>query len=187
MPRSISCLRPGNRQEMFPAGYATWVEMDGAAVGLEGDYRPGHFRAVASVCLKLFAIVRPQLAFFGQKDAQQVAVVKQLVRDFNIELDIRVVPTLRDADGLAMSSRNARLTPEERRRSRHPARAVRGTGGPPCRRRSGPRSQGHPGRHRGRLRRGCRFRRPPDSRDRGPCRDHAAHRQRAPRSTGAEP
>ena len=103
--------------EMFPPGYATWVEMDGAALGLESDHRPGHFRAVATVCLKLFAIVRPQLAFFGQKDAQQVAVVKQLVRDFNLELDIRVVPTVRDADGLAMSSRNARLTPEERRRA----------------------------------------------------------------------
>lgn len=100
--------------EMYPPGYATSVEIQGAARGFESDFRPGHFQAVAAVCLKLFTIVRPQLAFFGQKDAQQVAVVRQLVRDFNLEVDVRVVPTVRDRDGLALSSRNARLTPAQR-------------------------------------------------------------------------
>lgn len=100
--------------EMYPPAYATWIEMDGAARGLEGDFRPGHFRGVATICLKLFTIVRPQLAFFGQKDAQQVAVIKRLVRDLNLELEIRVVPTVRDVDGLALSSRNVLLSPRER-------------------------------------------------------------------------
>jgi pantoate--beta-alanine ligase len=103
--------------EMFPAGHATWVEPESAARGLEGDFRPGHFRGVATACLKLFTIVAPQLAFFGQKDAQQVAVVKQLIRDLNLELGIRVVPTVRDRDGLALSSRNVRLSPAERLRA----------------------------------------------------------------------
>jgi pantoate--beta-alanine ligase len=100
--------------ELYPPGFATWIEPGGAAVGLEGEHRPGHFRGVATVCVKLFAIVRPDLAYFGRKDAQQVAVVKQVVRDLNLELEIRVVPTVRDADGLALSSRNAQLSPAER-------------------------------------------------------------------------
>ncbi len=102
-------------KEMYPAGFATWVEVEGAALGFEGEFRPGHFRGVATVCLKLFSIVRPDLAFFGQKDAQQVAVVAQMVRDLNLPLEIRVVPTVRAADGLALSSRNARLSDDERR------------------------------------------------------------------------
>ena len=105
-------------EEMYPPGFATWVVPDGAAKGLESDYRPGHFRGVATVCLKLFNIVRPQLAWFGRKDAQQVAVVKQVVRDLNLDVEIRVVDTVRDADGLALSSRNGRLSPEERERAR---------------------------------------------------------------------
>jgi pantoate--beta-alanine ligase len=100
--------------EMYPPGFATWVAPAGAAEGLESDHRPGHFRGVATVCLKLFNIVRPNMAWFGQKDAQQVAVVKQLVRDLNVGVEIRVVDTVRDADGLALSSRNARLSPDER-------------------------------------------------------------------------
>lgn len=104
-------------EEMYPAGYATWVEVEGAAAGLESDFRRSHFRGVATVCLKLFSIVRPDVAFFGQKDAQQVAVVMQLVRDLNLALAIRVVPTVRDRDGLALSSRNARLSPDERARA----------------------------------------------------------------------
>ncbi|MPY90042.1 MAG: pantoate--beta-alanine ligase [Luteitalea sp.] len=103
--------------EMYPAGYATWIEVEGPARGLEGDFRPGHFRGVATVCAKLFTIVRPHVAFFGQKDAQQVAVVKRLARDLNLDVDIRVLPTVRDADGLALSSRNAHLSREERRRA----------------------------------------------------------------------
>jgi pantoate--beta-alanine ligase len=100
--------------EIYPPGYATWVVPDGAGEGLEETYRPGHFRGVATVCVKLFNIVRPQLAWFGRKDAQQVAVLKQVVRDLNLPVEIRVVDTIRDADGLALSSRNARLSPEER-------------------------------------------------------------------------
>jgi pantoate--beta-alanine ligase len=101
--------------ELYPPGYATWIEPAGAAEGLEGDHRPGHFRGVATVCVKLFAIVSPTRAYFGRKDAQQVAVVKQVVRDLNLELEIRVVDTVREPDGLALSSRNRRLSPAERR------------------------------------------------------------------------
>jgi pantoate--beta-alanine ligase len=111
-------------EEMYPAGFATWVVPEGAAEGLESAYRPGHFRGVATVCLKLFNIVRPQVAWFGQKDAQQVAVLKQLVRDLNVGVEIRVVDTVRDTDGLALSSRNARLTAEERERARVIPRAL---------------------------------------------------------------
>ena len=100
--------------EMYPPGFATWVEPEGVALGLEGTARPGHFRGVATVCLKLFNLVRPQLAWFGRKDAQQVAVLKQMVRDLNLAVEIRVVETVRADDGLALSSRNGRLSPEQR-------------------------------------------------------------------------
>jgi pantoate--beta-alanine ligase len=100
--------------EVYPPGYQTWVEVEELSRGLEGAHRPGHFRGVATVCLKLFNIVRPDRAYFGQKDAQQVAVIRRLVRDLNLELEVRSVPTVRDADGLALSSRNARLSPAER-------------------------------------------------------------------------
>jgi pantoate--beta-alanine ligase len=110
--------------EMYPPGFATWVVPEGAAEGLESDYRPGHFRGVATVCLKLFNIVHPEIAWFGQKDAQQVAVLKQLVRDLNVPVEIRVVDTVRDTDGLALSSRNARLTADERERARAIPRAL---------------------------------------------------------------
>jgi pantoate--beta-alanine ligase len=103
--------------EIYPPGFATWIDVEGAARGLEGDFRPGHFRGVATVCAKLFAIVQPHVACFGQKDAQQVAVVAQVVRDLNLNLAIEVVPTVRDTDGLALSSRNVRLSPEERKRA----------------------------------------------------------------------
>jgi pantoate--beta-alanine ligase len=101
-------------EELYPPGFATWVEPEGAAAGLEADHRPGHFRGVATVCLKLFNIVGPQIAWFGRKDAQQVAVLKQLVRDLNVDVEIRVVETVRDSDGLAVSSRNGRLSAGER-------------------------------------------------------------------------
>jgi pantoate--beta-alanine ligase len=103
--------------EMFPDGYATWITVDGPALGLEADFRPGHFRGVATVCAKLFTIAAPQLAFFGQKDAQQVAVVQRMTRDLNLDVVIRVVPTVRDEDGLALSSRNVHLSAEDRRRA----------------------------------------------------------------------
>ena len=110
--------------EMYPAGFATWVEPGGAAEGLESANRPGHFRGVATVCLKLFNLVRPQIVWFGQKDAQQVAVVKQLVRDLNVPVEVRVVETARDHDGVAFSSRNGRLSKEDRLLARAIPRAL---------------------------------------------------------------
>jgi pantoate--beta-alanine ligase len=101
-------------EEIYPPGFQTWVDVERVSRGLEGEHRPGHFRGVATVCLKLFNIVRPQRAYFGQKDAQQVAVIRRLVRDLDLEIEIRPVPTVRDADGLALSSRNARLSARER-------------------------------------------------------------------------
>jgi pantoate--beta-alanine ligase len=101
--------------ELYPPGFSTWVEPEDT--GAEGAARPGHFRGVATVCLKLFNIVRPERAYFGQKDAQQVAVIRRLVRDLDVPVEIRVVATVRDPDGLALSSRNGRLSPEERERA----------------------------------------------------------------------
>jgi pantoate--beta-alanine ligase len=109
--------------ELYPADFATWVEPDGT--GGEGAARPGHFRGVATVCLKLFNLVRPARAYFGQKDAQQVAVVRHLVRDLNVPVEIRVLPTVRDPDGLALSSRNVHLSPGERERALALPRALR--------------------------------------------------------------
>jgi pantoate--beta-alanine ligase len=103
--------------EMYPPGFQTWVEVTELGSILEGEHRPGHFRGVATVVLKLFSIVRPQRAYFGQKDAQQAEVIRRLIRDLALDVELRVLPTVRDADGLALSSRNARLSPEERRRA----------------------------------------------------------------------
>ena len=110
----VDILFAPSAAEMYPEGYGTWVDVGELGRRLEGEFRPDHFRGVATVCLKLFNIVRPQRGYFGQKDAQQAAVVKQLVRDLNVELEIRVVPTVRDEDGLALSSRNAYLSESER-------------------------------------------------------------------------
>jgi pantoate--beta-alanine ligase len=101
-------------EEIYPPGFQTWVEVEQLGAILEGKHRPGHFRGVATVCLKLFNLVRPKRAYFGQKDAQQGAVIKQLVRDLALGVEVRVLPTVRDPDGLALSSRNAYLSPEER-------------------------------------------------------------------------
>src|SRR5439155_20016980 len=101
--------------ELYPNGFRTWVDPEGT--GAEGARRPDHFRGVATVCLKLFNIVRPDVAYFGQKDAQQVAVVTRMVRDLDLELVLRVLSTVRDRDGLALSSRNAYLSAEERQRA----------------------------------------------------------------------
>src|SRR5262245_47541819 len=110
----VDILFAPSADEMYPDGYATWVDVGELGNRLEGEFRPDHFRGVATVCLKLFNVVRPDRAYFGQKDAQQAAVVKQVVRDLNLSLEIRVVPTVRDEDGLALSSRNAYLSREER-------------------------------------------------------------------------
>jgi len=111
----VDVLFAPSQAEMYPAGFSTWIDVDDA--GAEGVSRPGHFRGVATVCVKLFNIVRPQRSYFGQKDAQQVAVIRRVVRDLNLPLEIRVVETVRDGDGLAFSSRNARLSPDERERA----------------------------------------------------------------------
>jgi pantoate--beta-alanine ligase len=100
--------------EMYPEGFQTWIEVTELGSILEGAFRPGHFRGVATVCCKLFNVVRPDRAYFGQKDAQQVEVLRRLVDDLNLEVELRVVPTVRDADGLALSSRNALLGARER-------------------------------------------------------------------------
>jgi len=100
--------------EIYPPGFQTWVEVEELGGILEGEHRPGHFRGVATVCLKLFNLVRPDRAYFGQKDAQQVAVLRRMIRDLAVDLEIRVCPTVRDEDGLALSSRNAYLTPKDR-------------------------------------------------------------------------
>ncbi len=101
-------------QEMYPPGFQTWVEVTELGAILEGAFRPGHFRGVATVVLKLFTVVRPDRAYFGQKDAQQVEVVRRLIADLALEVDLRVLPTVRDPDGLALSSRNALLDPAQR-------------------------------------------------------------------------
>jgi pantoate--beta-alanine ligase len=104
-------------EEVYPPGFQTWVEVTELGSMLEGEHRPGHFRGVATAVLKLFTVVRPDRAYFGQKDAQQVAVLGRMIRDLALEIELRVLPTVRDADGLALSSRNALLTPEERARA----------------------------------------------------------------------
>jgi pantoate--beta-alanine ligase len=101
--------------EMYPPDASTRVHVAGVTDGLEGAARPGHFEGVATVVTKLLAAVDPDRAYFGQKDAQQVAVVKRLVRDLDVGVEVRVVPTVREPDGLALSSRNVYLSPEERK------------------------------------------------------------------------
>jgi pantoate--beta-alanine ligase len=115
--------------ELYPEGFATWVVPE--VTGAEGAARAGHFRGVATVCMKLFNLVRPERAYFGQKDAQQVAVIRRLVRDLNVPIEIRVVATVRDADGLALSSRNVRLSPAERERALGLPRALASAAGEP--------------------------------------------------------
>src|SRR5207245_4618810 len=102
-------------EEMYPPNARTRVHVGGVTEALEGLARPGHFDGVATVVTKLFAAVAPDRAYFGQKDAQQVAVVKRLVRDLDLGVEIRVVPTVREQDGLALSSRNVYLSEDERR------------------------------------------------------------------------
>jgi pantoate--beta-alanine ligase len=116
-------------EELYPPGFVTWV--DPGETGAEGAARPGHFRGVATVCLKLFTLVRPERAYFGQKDAQQIAVIRRLVRDLNVPVEIRVVPTVRDPDGLALSSRNGHLSAADRERALGLPRALASAAGEP--------------------------------------------------------
>jgi pantoate--beta-alanine ligase len=110
--------------EIYPAGHATSMALSGAALNFEGARRPGHFNGVALVCLKLFHLVDPDVVYLGQKDAQQVAVLRQIVRDLNLPMALRVIPTVRDDDGLALSSRNTRLSPADRARAAAIPRAL---------------------------------------------------------------
>jgi pantoate--beta-alanine ligase len=122
-------------EELYPEGFASWVDVE--LQSGEAGARPGHFRGVATVCLKLFNIVRPDVAFFGQKDAQQTAVLRRMVRDLNLDVQLRVLPTVRDRDGLALSSRNAYLSDAEREqalglpRALEAGRAALAAGGDP--------------------------------------------------------
>ncbi len=102
-------------EEMYPPGFNTWVSVEGVTERLEGAVRPGHFKGVATVVAKLFNIVGPTRAYFGQKDAQQAVVIRKLVADLDMDLQVSILPTVREADGLAMSSRNTYLGPDERR------------------------------------------------------------------------
>src|SRR5271165_2671017 len=104
-------------EEMYPAGAVTWVEVEGLSDKLDGRSRPGHFRGVTTVVAKLFHVIEPDAAFFGQKDAAQVAIIRRMVRDLNLAVEIVVCPIVREADGLAMSSRNAYLNTEQRMRA----------------------------------------------------------------------
>ena len=104
-------------EDMYSNGFNTWVSLGGLVHRLEGEYRPNHFPGVATVVTKLFNVVNPDRAYFGQKDAQQLAVVERLVADLNFDIEIVAVPTVREPDGLAISSRNVYLTPEQRKAS----------------------------------------------------------------------
>jgi pantoate--beta-alanine ligase len=113
-PLGVDLVWTPTPEIMYPSGYQTWVEVEALTRGLEGALRPGHFKGVTTVVAKLFN-VQPQKAYFGQKDAQQAAVIRQMTRDLNFPIDVVVCPTVREADGLAMSSRNKYLEGEDRK------------------------------------------------------------------------
>ncbi|MGH2969460.1 MAG: pantoate--beta-alanine ligase, partial [Solirubrobacteraceae bacterium] len=121
----VDVLFAPSTEEMYPAGFATAVRVEGLSDILEGAERgPGHFAGVCTVVAKLFNVVTPDVAFFGQKDAQQVAVLRRMVRDLDLPVRLEVIPTVREPDGLALSSRNARLDAHERRRAVALSRAL---------------------------------------------------------------
>ena len=123
LPRDLALLESAGAElvwtptpeSMYPPGFQTWVEVDELTQRLEGELRPGHFRGVTTIVAKLFNAVRPDRAYFGQKDAQQAAVIRRMARDLNFPVEMVVCPTVREADGLAMSSRNVYLNVEERK------------------------------------------------------------------------
>ena len=112
-------------EEVYPPGFSTAVDVGPIAARLEGRFRPGHFRGVATVVCKLFAIVQPALAFFGEKDGQQLRVVRRMTADLNVPVAVVAVPTVRETDGLALSSRNVYLSPDERQQALCLSRALR--------------------------------------------------------------
>jgi len=111
----VNILFIPDTREMYPEGYKTFVEIQDLQNLLCGESRPGHFRGVCTVVLKLFNIIQPNMCFFGQKDAQQAVIIKKMVRDLNLDISIEVLPIVREYDGLAMSSRNSYLDPEQRK------------------------------------------------------------------------
>ena len=113
--RGVDLVFVPDVSEVYPPGFDTWVDIGPIADMLEGAARPGHFRGVATIVAKLFGIVQPERAYFGQKDGQQTVVVRKLAHDLDMGIEIVVLPTVREPDGLAMSSRNVRLSPEQRR------------------------------------------------------------------------
>jgi pantoate--beta-alanine ligase len=133
LDRDLSLLEPlgvdlvwmPTAESMYPPGYQTWVEVEGITRPLEGSMRPGHFRGVTTVVAKLFNAVQPHKAYFGQKDAQQAAVIRQMTRDLNFPIEIVVCPIVREPDGLAMSSRNVYLDPEQRKAATVLSRSLR--------------------------------------------------------------
>jgi pantoate--beta-alanine ligase len=116
-PEGVDFVFAPSAEEMYPAGAVTWVTVEEMSGKLDGRSRPGHFRGVTTVVAKLFHIVEPDAAFFGQKDAAQVAIIRRMVRDLNLPVEIAVCPIVREPDGLAMSSRNVYLNPEQRRQA----------------------------------------------------------------------
>lgn len=114
----VHCVFNPAADEMYPEGFQTFIEIERLSSHLCGLSRPGHFRGVATVVMKLFNIVKPDIAIFGEKDFQQTAIIKRMIRDFNMDIDIVSMPIVRDADGLAMSSRNSYLNKEERMAAR---------------------------------------------------------------------
>ena len=111
-------------REVYPEGFDTWVDVGPLADKLEGLYRPGHFRGVATVVSKLFNVIRPNCAYFGQKDGQQAVVIQKLAKDLDMGVEVIVMPTIREPDGLAMSSRNVQLSPEDRKAAPEVYRAL---------------------------------------------------------------
>jgi pantoate--beta-alanine ligase len=135
LPRDLALLQSAGVEAvftptpamMYPTGYQTTIDVEKVSQEKEGRVRPGHFRGVATVVAKLFNLIQPHRSYFGQKDAQQVAVIRRMVQDLNFPLEIRVGPIVREADGLAMSSRNVYLTPDERQAARVLHRALQET------------------------------------------------------------
>ena len=121
----VDLLFMPDAKEMYPPGASTYVSVEGSSTILEGAIRPFHFRGVATIVAKLFNIVKPHRAYFGQKDFQQCVVIKRMVKELNMDVAISVLPTVREPDGLAMSSRNAYLVPEERRAAALLSQALR--------------------------------------------------------------
>ncbi|MGI5891458.1 MAG: pantoate--beta-alanine ligase [Bacillota bacterium] len=117
MKNNLDCLFIPDKEEMYPPGFNTYINVEGLDKYLCGASRPGHFRGVATIVMKLFALCQPTRAYFGQKDIQQLTILKRMVCDLDLPLEIRMVPTLREADGLAISSRNIFLTAEERQQA----------------------------------------------------------------------